>query len=124
MGAIQSEAALRAFSGSLTYARVTLQAGGPDGLGAALCQIGVGQLLSALLYLGAIYLAYLTIGDVVAASASGNSRSSGSQNDRRSALKAAGAKAVGAVAVAGMPTLLAGAGFTLLECVEAVNILG
>lgn len=93
-----------------------------DSTSTALCEAGVGGLATVGLFLGAIYLAYLAIPDLIKFFAGRNSSKSSSQSSSNEGLKGAGMKLFGAVIVAALPSILAGAGFALLECVDAVNV--
>lgn len=108
--------AMTAGSGALT-----LQAGG---FGNALCEAGLGALLSVLLYLLTVVLFVLAMVDIAKGFMEGKSSKGGRQASSGSSFRDGGMKLVGVIVVAALPSLLAGAGFSVISCVETVNVFG
>lgn len=89
----------------------------------ALCEAGVGALVTLGLYLVALALLYLAM----AAVASGfiNSRSKkGDRGQGRNDFRTAGQRTLGAVIVAALPNIANAAGFAGLGCVDSVTVFG
>lgn len=100
---------------------VPLQAGG--GLGSALCQLGAGALISAMLYLGGLALIIKSIGAFYSAFANRSSKGSGSKGQAGSDFGNGAMMLVGGVVVGGFPILLNAVGVTLLSCVDPVQFV-
>ena len=107
-----------------SVAGVVLQAGGGDtasSLGTALCNIGIGALITAALFLISIALIYGSLGDLYKWFAASNSKDSGRRSESGSHLSSAGKKIGGGIVIGASPTILSAIGFSLLSCVTAVN---
>ena len=109
---------------SLWRAQVFLQAGGGGlaGFQQGLCEIGAGAVLSIVLWALAMALLVYAVFDVWAWFKEGRSKREGSSSRQGDKAADAGMKVFGAIVVAGMPTLLASAGFQLLSCWNAVPV--
>lgn len=91
-------------------------------IGGALCDAGVGVLIGMILYIISILLVYLSIPDLYKGFAASRSKKGGSQREKSNYFADAGKKLFGAVVISSLPTILATIGFSLLECVDAVQI--
>lgn len=91
-------------------------------LGGALCEAGVGTLITMFLYLATIYLVYLAIPDLIGAFTASRSKKGSAKQDKSEYMGDAGTKLFGAVIIGALPMILSTAGFSLLECVDAVPI--
>ena len=108
---------------------IMLQAGGGGGggggtasaLGSALCDIGLGALITAALFLISIALIYGSLGDLYNWFAKSKSKDSGRRAESGGHLQSAGKKIGGGIVIGASPTILAAIGFSLLSCVSAVN---
>lgn len=106
---------------ALTGGLLPLQAGG---FGSALCDAGLGALITVLLYLITVALFVGAMIDIGKGFMEGRSSQSGRQAASGSSFRDGGMKLVGVLIVGALPTLLAGAGFSVIECVDAVNVFG
>lgn len=107
-----------------SMANVVLQQGGGDmssSLGSALCDIGIGALITAVLFLISMFLIYGALGDLSKWFASSNSKDSGRRSEAGGHLQSAGKKVGGGIVIGASPTILSALGFSLLSCVTAVN---
>lgn len=101
-------------------ALIPLQGGN---IGSALCNLGIGTIITAALYLAALALAYLAIGDFFSGFANRRSKSSDRKGQAGSDFGSGGFKLVGAVVIGGFPLLANAIGFSLLSCVSPIRIL-
>lgn len=93
-------------------------------LGDSLCDAGVGTLITLFLFVLAILLVYKSIPDIYRGFDAKGSRSSGAQKQKDQHFNNAAMKIIGAVVIASLPTFLSTVGFTLLSCVDSVQIFG
>ena len=91
-------------------------------IGAALCSAGVGVIATVGLYCAALYLAYGAFPHVVRGFEAKNSKKAGSSAGEQSGFGAAGKQLLGAGVVAALPSILSSAGWSLLSCVQSVQI--
>lgn len=92
-------------------------------LGSALCEAGAGIILTAVFYLASLALVYLAVIDAIKAFAEGSDDDPRRRAGTGTTWGAAVKKFIGAILVAAAPTLLSAIGFTLLDCVSAIDIL-
>ena len=95
-----------------------------DAVGDALCAAGVGVLVTILLFLASLGLLALSAFNLIEWFAKKGSRRSQLQTEANDHARAAGLQMFGAVIVGMLPVLLAAAGFSLLDCIEPVNVFG
>lgn len=94
-----------------------------DGIGSALCELGLGRIITAALYIGSIALAYLGIGDLWKGFKRRKSKSAGKKGQAGDDFGNALFKMVGAVIIGGFPIIANAIGFDLLSCVEPIRII-
>jgi hypothetical protein len=91
-------------------------------LGNAICDTGAGKLISMGLVGLSLLLVYSGIFDGYRGLKNSNKKNTKQRAQQGSEYGAAGKKVVGAVVISGAPTMLSTMGFSLLNCVSAVQI--
>lgn len=94
-----------------------------EGIGSALCELGLGRIITAALYIGSIALAYMGIGDLWKGFKRRKSKSAGKKGQAGDDFGNALFKMVGAVVIGGFPIIASAIGFDLLSCVEPIRII-
>lgn len=94
-----------------------------DGMGSALCELGLGRIITAALYIGSIALAYLGVGDLWKGFKRRKSKSAGKKGQAGDDFGNAIFKMIGAVVIGGFPIIASAIGFDLLSCVEPIRII-
>lgn len=92
-------------------------------IGDALCQLGAGRLITAGLYLGAIGLAYMSVGDLYSGFKDRKSKSSQRKGQAGNHFGNAAYKFFGAMVIGGFPIIANAIGFDLLDCVDPIRLI-
>lgn len=94
-----------------------------ESIGAALCELGIGAVITAALYLMAVALVYMSLGDLFSGFKNRQSKSPKSKGQAGNDFGSAGFKFVGAVIIGGFPILASAVGVSILDCVDPIRII-
>lgn len=100
--------------------------GGSGGqqLGSAICNTGAGQLITMGLFALALLLIYGAVIDGYRGVKNGRSKNTNQRSQQGGNFENAGMKLIGGVVIAAAPSVLSTLGFSLLSCVNSVQIFG
>jgi hypothetical protein len=108
---------------AMLVAPVAAQSGGQQ-LGTAICNTGAGQLITMGLFALALLLIYGAVIDGYRGVKRGRSKNTNQRSQQGGDFENAGMKLIGGVVIAAAPSVLSTLGFSLLSCVNAVQIFG